>query len=133
MSEPLILVSTFRVKEGKLDDLKRYYKKIMEIVESKEPQLIAFHGFLNEDGTEMTSIQVHPDTASMDLHMQVMRDNWDESWSEYSQILEVISADYYGTPPESALKMDLDADWNTKVKPIPVAGFIRSSAERQTG
>lgn len=46
-----------------------YDKEILKIVETNEPQVIAFHGFLNEDGTEMTSIQVHPDTASMDFHM----------------------------------------------------------------
>jgi hypothetical protein len=54
MAEPLIVVSKFRVKEGKLEDLAKYYKKVLEIVTANEPQLIAFHGFLNEDGTEMT-------------------------------------------------------------------------------
>src|SRR5688500_1599914 len=133
MSKPLILVITFRVKEGKLEDLKRYYKKVIEIVEANEPQLIAFHGFLNEDGTEMASIQVHPDTASMNFHMQVLKDNWDESFNEYSQMLEIISVEYYGTPPESALEMDRQGGRVPRVKPLPVAGFIRSSAERRTG
>jgi hypothetical protein len=40
--------------------------------------MIAFHGFVNDDGTEMTIIQVHPDTASMDFHMQVLTDKLDE-------------------------------------------------------
>ena len=82
MTAPLIVVSTLRVKEGRLEEIRRYYKNVLEIVKRNEPQLIAFHGFLNEEGTEMTSIQVHPDTASMDFHMQVLRDNWDESFSE---------------------------------------------------
>jgi hypothetical protein len=127
MSEPLIVISTYRVKEGKLEDLKRYYKKILEIVEANERQLIAFHGFLNEDGTEMTNIQVHPDTASMDFHMQVLRDNWDESFSEYGQMLEVISVEYYGTPPESALEMDRQGGWGISLKPLHVAGVSRSA------
>jgi hypothetical protein len=128
MSEPLIVTSTFRVKEGKLEELKRYYKRILEIVEANEPQLIAFHGFLNEDGTEMTSIQVHPDTASMDFHMQVLRENWDESFSEYGEMLEVISVEYYGTAPESALEMDLQGEWGLSLKPIHIAGFTRFTA-----
>jgi hypothetical protein len=125
MVEPLIVISTFRVKEGKLEDLKRYSEKILGIVEPHEPQLIAFHQFLNEDGTEMTSIQVHPDTTSMDLHMQVLRDNWDESFGEYGQILEVISVEYYGTPPQSALEMDLQGEWSLRLKPRHIAGFTR--------
>ncbi|HSM55588.1 MAG TPA: antibiotic biosynthesis monooxygenase [Candidatus Sulfomarinibacteraceae bacterium] len=131
MSEPLIVISTFRVKEGKLEDLRRYYKKVIEIVESNEPQLIAFHGFINEDGTEMTSIQVHPDTASMDFHMQVLRENWDESFSEYGQVVDNISTEYYGAPPKSALDLDdidVQSEQGLTLKPLHIAGFTRSTA-----
>lgn len=133
MTAPLIVVSTLRVKESKLEEIRRYYKKILEIVERNEPQLIAFHGFLNEEGTEMTSIQVHPDRASMDFHMQVLRDNWDESFSEYGQMLEMSTIAYYGSPPESALQMDEQGGWRVSRKPVHIAGFTRSAAaERNT-
>jgi hypothetical protein len=61
----------------------------------------------------------------MDLHMQVLRDNWDESFGEYGQILEVISVEYYGTPPQSALEMDLQGEWSLRLKPRHIAGFTR--------
>lgn len=128
MSKPLIVISTLKVKEGKLEDLKRYYKRILDIVETNEPRLIAFHGFLSEDGMEMTSIQVHPDTASMDFHMQVLRENWDESFSEYGRMLEMTRIEYYGTPPESALEMDQQSEWGLSLSPLHIAGFTRSAA-----
>jgi quinol monooxygenase YgiN len=78
MSTPLIAISTVGIKEGKLEDFTRTYKEVVETVREHEPRLIAFHGFVNKDGTEMTIIQVHPDTASMDLHMQVLRDKLGE-------------------------------------------------------
>lgn len=133
MTAPLIVISTLRVKEGKLEEIRRYYKKVLEIVKRNEPQVIAFHGFLNEEGTEMTSIQVHPDTASMDFHMQVLRENWDESFSEYGRMLEMITIAYYGSPPGSALQMDEQGDWDLSLKPVHIAGFTRSAAaERNT-
>jgi hypothetical protein len=125
MSTPLIVISKFCVRSGRLEDLKRYYRKILDIVEANEPQVIAFHGFLNENATEMTSIQVHPDAASLDLHMQVLRDNWDESFGEYSQMMDVVSVEYYGTPPESALEMDGQGDWSLSVQPVHIHGFTR--------
>lgn len=128
MSIPLIIVSTFRVKEGKLEDLKRYYAMVSEIVKVNEPQIIAFYGFLNQDATQMTSIQVHPDTASMDFHMQVLRQNWDESFSNYSQMVESLKVEYFGTPPESALKMDMAGNYDLHINPNPIGGFIRSKA-----
>lgn len=103
MTEPLFVLSTFKVKEGRVDDVKKHYRRILDIIEPNEPQLIAFHGFLSEDETEMTSIQVHPDTDSMEFHMQVLKDNWDALFSEYGEMLEGIRIEYYGTPPQSAL------------------------------
>ncbi|MEX0864077.1 MAG: hypothetical protein WD269_04285 [Acidimicrobiia bacterium] len=99
MTEPLIAITRAKVKEGKLADFTGYYKEIVKMVEANEPQVIAFHGFLNEDGTEMTSIQVHPDTASMDFHMQMLKDNWDESYSEYGQMLEASVSSTTGRLP----------------------------------
>jgi hypothetical protein len=48
MQQPLIVVSTFRVKEGKYEDFKHYYTKFMDIVKSNEPQVIAFQPFTTD-------------------------------------------------------------------------------------
>jgi len=130
MSQPLFVITKFRVKEGKLEDLQRYYGKILSTVETNEPQIIAMHAFVNETGTEMTSIQVHPNTASLDFHMQVLKENWDESYSQYGQMMEVLSVEYYGTAPESALEMDRQGPWSLSLQPRHIAGFTRSSAGR---
>ncbi len=127
MPTPLIFVSTYKVKEGKVKELEAYFERISQIVEAREPQLIAFNAFLSEDGTEMTSVQVHPDTASMETHMQVLREVWDESFSEYAEHLEEgLGVAYYGTPAESALAMDKEAGVPIDVKPRHLGGFTRS-------
>lgn len=134
MSKPLIAIIKWKVKEGKVEQLKRFYEKLIAFVEANEPQMIAFHGFLNEEGTEMTSIQVHPDTASMDFHMQVMRENWD-LFGEYSQVLDATGSieagnqpEYYGTPPADALEMDIQFGADPILKPVHIAGFTRTAA-----
>jgi hypothetical protein len=40
MSKPLIVISKFRVKQGKLEDLKKYYQKILDIIEANQTQKI---------------------------------------------------------------------------------------------
>lgn len=127
MPTPLIFVATFRVKEGKVKELKDYYERVSQLVEAREPQLIAFNAFLSEDGTEMTSIQVHPDTESMETHMQVLSELWDESFAEYAEYLEEgLGVAYYGTPAESALAMDREAGVPIDLKPQHLGGFTRS-------
>lgn len=124
MPEPLIVVSTYKVREGAADALAGYYRRVAGIVEANEPNVIAFNGYLNEDATEMTNVQVHPDATSMDFHMQVMQDNWDESFSEYAELLEYVSVEYYGNPPASALDMDASRE-GVGVKPRHLGGFTR--------
>lgn len=127
MSKPLIVISKFRVKEGKLEELKKYYKKIQDIIEANNTRMIAMHGFLSEDGTEMTSVQIHSNTASMEYHMQVLKENWDESFSAYSQMVEGTTIDYYGDPPESALAMNEQSKQVLTLLPVHIAGFTHSS------
>ena len=127
MSKPLIVISKFRVKEGKLEELREYYNKIVDIIEANKPQIIAFHGFLNEEGTEVTVIHVHPDTAAMEYHIQVVKENWDESFGQYTQMVEGTTIEYYGTPPESALAINEISKQELTIHPVHIAWFTHSS------
>jgi quinol monooxygenase YgiN len=130
MSTPLIAISTVGIKEGMLEDFRRTYKEVVETVREHEPRLIAFHGFVNKDGTEMTIIQVHPDTASMDLHMQVLRDKLGEHVARAlgPELIEPKRVEYYGTPPQSALEMDQQIPGlAVDIRPTHVAGFTHTT------
>ncbi|MBO1269886.1 hypothetical protein [Arthrobacter cavernae] len=41
MSGPLIFVTTARIKDGKLDDFKRFVTQLLENVQAKEQELMA--------------------------------------------------------------------------------------------
>jgi hypothetical protein len=134
MSEPFIYISTWNIKEGKLGDFKRFTREFVEIIKAKEPQLIAFNVFLSEDGTEMTSIQVHPDAASMDFHLQVVNQVLGEEmleWIERADFVEPKHFEIYGKPSTGLLEADrplVEAGVAHSVKPLRIAGFTRSAA-----
>jgi hypothetical protein len=134
MSKPLIFISTWKIKEGRLEDYKQFAKEFIEHVKAKEPQLIAFNIFLNEDESEMTSIQIHPDAASMDFHMQVLEQALGEDmreWVERADFLEPKHIEIYGTPNAALLEADqpkVEAGIPRSVKPLHLAGFTRSTA-----
>ena len=130
MSQPFISIATLRIKEGKLEDFRRSYREVVETVNEHEPRVIAFHGFVNEDGTEMTIIQVHPDTASMDFHMQVLRGKLGEHVARAlgPELIEPTRVEYYGTPSQTALEMDRQIPGLTVgIKPVHVGGFTRAT------
>ena len=133
MIKPLIFISTWKIKEGRLEDYKQFARELIEHFKAKEPQLIAFNTYFNEDETEMTSIQVHPDAASMDFHMQVLAKVIGEDmveWIDRADFLEPKHIEIYGTPSAKLLEADqplVDAGIPLSVKPLHFAGFTRST------
>ena len=133
MTQPVVYVTTIRIKEDKFQEYQRFYAELLKAVEKNEPRLIAFHLFANEDGTEMTNIQVHPDSASMDTHMQVLAEKMGllaDDITEVLQFLEVVRVEVYGTPGDRAMEMDkrlMEAGVPYTFKQRHVGGLTRSS------
>jgi len=133
VAEPVAYVTTFRIKEGKFQDYQRFLAELLKAIEENEPRIIAIHTFANEDGTEMTSIQLHPDTESMDAHTQVLAETMGqlaEERTDVFQFIELVRAEVFGAPGERASEMDkplIEAGVPFTFKPRHVGGFTRSS------
>jgi hypothetical protein len=54
MPEPVVFISHFKVKEGKLDDLKRLSSQVEAELLTQKPRTIGFLMYLDDAGTEMT-------------------------------------------------------------------------------
>jgi hypothetical protein len=79
MAEPFIFISTYTIKEGKLEEFSAYTHEIVELIQSNEPRLLAYSTYASEDGTKATTVQIHPDADSMMFHIQLMRKELDSS------------------------------------------------------
>ena len=71
MSQPIVYIDTSAIREGKLGELEVAMKDLAAFVEANVPQLISYGFFLDEDRTQMTVVAVHPDSASLEFHMDV--------------------------------------------------------------
>jgi hypothetical protein len=71
MSGPLIFISHSKVKPGKLEAYQTAAADAVELVESEEPRMIAFNCYASVDGTDVSTVQVHPDAESLDFHMKI--------------------------------------------------------------
>jgi quinol monooxygenase YgiN len=129
MSEPFIFIGTHRLKEGKLQDFEKSFGELVQAVEANEPRLIAFNGYVNDDGTEVAVVQVHPDAASMELHMRVAREHITHAYEELLD--ETTSIQIFGELSDAAREMMQQLAGSgvpLSVKPQPLGGFTRSHA-----
>lgn len=127
MTGPFIYIGTTTIKAGKLDEARKRIAELVDFVETNEPRLIAFHCFFNEEGNKVTVLHVHPDSASMEFHMQV---NAKHFATAFEYLDTQVSEQYYGTIPEP-LASEL-AKWDepgvavTKM-PVHEGGFTRTN------
>ena len=125
MSEPFIFISHSKIREGKLEEFRSYVRDIAKMVETQEPRVIGFHAYANDDGTEVTGVQIHPDAASMESHMKLLRDKIGQSM----QLLETSRIEIFGAASPGILAMMKQmANVPITVRPDHVGGFTRSNA-----
>jgi quinol monooxygenase YgiN len=125
MSGPLICVLTYTIKPGKQEEARKRCAYLADFVETNEPRMIAFHLYLDQEGNTLTIVQVHPDSASMEFHMQVNAKHFATAfdWLDAS-----LSQQYFG-PISDALAAEL-AKWDDETfthLPVHEAGFTRST------
>ena len=98
MSGSFIYVGTMRIKPGKVEDVHKSMAELVDFVETNEPRMIAFHAYLEEEERTLTIVQVHPDAASMEFHMQI---NAKHFATAFDSLESVLSEQYYGEITES--------------------------------
>jgi len=127
MPGPFIYVGTYSIKPDKLEEARKRLTELVDFVENNEPRLIAFHCFLDEAGSKLAIVQVHPDSASMEFHMQV---NAKHFATAFDFLDAMLSDQFYGSMSD-ALESELskwDASGVEVIRlPVHEAGFTRTN------
>jgi hypothetical protein len=125
MSEPVVFISHFKVKEGKLDELKQLAGEVERSLREDKPRTAAWLVFLGEDGTQVSFVHCFPDADSMDLHFE----GSDERSAAVYGFVEPDGFEIYGRPSDEALETMRQAAEGSgvslRVLPDHVGGFLR--------
>jgi quinol monooxygenase YgiN len=101
MSDPIVFISRNRVKEGKLEEFKRFYTEGAKTPRREKPGTVAFLAYASEGGVEVTIIHVFPDADAMDRHMEGVAERSKEAY----QFIESAGFEIYGRPNDDVLQM----------------------------
>ena len=124
MSEPIIFISNQRVKEGKLEGYKDYYRQVAEQAKEHKPGTVAHIAYHNEEGTELSIIHIFPDAEAMELHMRGV----DELAKKAYEYVEILSFEIYGKPAEAVLERMMQIVGSgiaLNIRPQLIGGYIR--------
>ena len=124
MSGPIVFISHFRIKEGKLDDFKQHAQMVREHIKTNKPGTVAFLQYLNEDETELSILHIFLDAEAYDRHLEGLAERVKGSF----EFIEPVRRELYGMPNEQALRMSKPPDGSGMTfdhKPKLMGGYIR--------
>ena len=101
VTEPIVYLDVSEIRDDCLEDLKEAIRRLVDTIEPHEPQLLTYGFHLNEPERVMTVTAVHPDSASLERHMDVGR-------NEFRKVGEFITLKHihvYGPISERAREM----------------------------
>ena len=125
MSEPVVFISHFGIKEGTLDDLRRLSEEVIEQLSEDKPRTVLYLAYVDDEGTRVSFLHAFPDAESMDLHFE----GADERANAAYQYLEPRGWEIYGRPSDNAMgsmrQAATGAGVPLTVLPDHLGGFLR--------
>lgn len=99
MSGPIVYIDRSEIREGRLEELREAIDELVEFVDTREPQLISYGFYLDEEAGRMTVVAIHPDSASLELHMEV----GGPQFRKFKDLIRLRKIEVYGQPSDTVL------------------------------
>lgn len=100
MSDPIVYIDRSHVRPGKLGEVKDAIDDLVPFIEEREPQLLSYGFHLDEEASRMTVVAVHPDAASVELHMEV----GGSAFRDFADLIEMEAIEVYGEPSDRMMQ-----------------------------
>jgi hypothetical protein len=97
----IVYIDRSDIRKGREEDLKAGIRRLVQVIESKEPQLISYGFHFDDEAGRMTVVAVHPDSASLELHLEIGQ-------AEFRRLADMVTLrqiEVFGSISEKALAL----------------------------
>jgi hypothetical protein len=124
MSKPIVFISHHKIKEGKLDDLRKVHQERTLLLREQKPATVVFLAYLGKDNNVVNYVDVFPDAEAMDLHFQGAEERSKQAY----EFMQPMSMEIYGSPNDGVLETMMqiaDSGVDVSIASDPLGGFLR--------
>ena len=89
----IVYIDHSDIREGCIDELKEGVRHLADVIDQLEPQLISYGFHFDAAAERMTVTAVHPDSRSLELHLEVGR----EEFRKLGRMLTLTGIEVYGS------------------------------------
>lgn len=124
MNPPFVFITTHRIKPDRQEQFAALHAEYVRLVEADEPRILGHFSYLNEDGTEVSLVQIHPDAESADQHLELVAPRL----ASATDVVDNTAIEVYGAPGpavQAALDRNRDAGVTVRITNQALSGFSR--------
>ena len=99
MAEPIVYIDHSEIRPGGLHEVKKAVAELVGFIDEHEPRLISYGFYMDEESSAMTVVAVHPDSASLELHMEI----GGPQFRRLAELIDLRLIEVYGDPSEIAM------------------------------
>ena len=92
MDPPIVYVDVSEIREGKHEELEAAMNQLARFVEAHMPRVASYGFFVDEAQATMTVVAVHPDSASLEFHL----DEGNEEFRKFGDLIDLTRIEVYG-------------------------------------
>ena len=82
-----------------LSELEEALDDLVAFIDANEPRIVAYGAYISVDGTQLTVVHVHSDSASLQFHLDVAG----PVFRRFVTLVDMSSIQVYGNPSERVL------------------------------
>ena len=97
----IVYVDHSDIHEGRLEELRAGVRRVVDFIEAHEPRLVAYGFHLDDEAGRMTVTAIHPDSTSLELHLEVGR----EEFRKLGELITLREVEVYGSISDRARAM----------------------------
>ncbi len=101
MSETFVYTSVFRVREGRREEYRAFARRLAQLVQEEEPDMVHFGIYLDPETGDATTVQVHRSVDNFARHMDLVT----PMMGEARELIDLngMAIRIYGRPTEPIL------------------------------
>jgi hypothetical protein len=127
---PILYIDRSTISADAIDEVRAKTAELVEFIEAREPRLLCYGFVIEPDALEMTVAAVHPDAASLELHLQL----GGPRFAAIGRHIRLRSIEVFGEPSRPATealheKARLLGNADVRIRSLD-PGFARSLTER---
>jgi quinol monooxygenase YgiN len=120
MPDEVVYIDRFEIRDGKLEEFKRYAEEMAAFVEQEEPGVSSFNYFVDEVEGSGTAVFVFSDADALDRHLDVASSKFQQGY----ELLSGTKIELLGPASQRAAEMSRSFGASLKQR---LAGFSRST------